>query len=403
VKRHIALGAQNPLNRDRLLEALQLLQLNPLIETLSAEISPGTRPGRSTLDVRVQEAKSFDINIALDNGRSPSVGSFRRRLQLNEANLLGQGDSLNLGYTNTEGSNGLDLKYTYPLNPRNGTLSFAYGITFSHVIEEPFNTLDINSQSSYYELTLRQPVMQTPKQELGLGLTLTRQASESSFSLFNNRFVFPSPGADEEGKTRIWALRVFQDWTRRDRQQVIAVRSQLSVGLDAFGSTINQSGPDSNFLAWRGQGQYVRSLAPDTLFLFRTDIQLADRPLVPLEQFSIGGIDSVRGYRQDLLLADNGIFASAELRIPILRLREINSLLQIAPFIEVGKAWNTDGRATGSDFDTLASAGFGMRWQTRDRLTARFDWGIPFMSVGGEKRSLQENGLYFSIFFRQPF
>jgi hemolysin activation/secretion protein len=44
-----------------------------------------------------------------------------------------------------------------------------------------------------------------------------------------------------------------------------------------------------------------------------------------------------------------------------------------------------------------------MRWQTRDRLTARFDWGIPFMSVGGEKRSLQENGLYFSIFFRQPF
>jgi len=45
-------------------------------------------------------------------------------------------------------------------NP-NGTLSINYGTTSSDVIERPFNFLDIESASRYYELSLRQPVFQT--------------------------------------------------------------------------------------------------------------------------------------------------------------------------------------------------------------------------------------------------
>ncbi|WP_257236167.1 hypothetical protein [Nostoc sp. 'Peltigera malacea cyanobiont' DB3992] len=41
--------------------------------------------------------------MILDNTRSPSIGSFQRRIQVNEANLLGLGDSLSLGYSNTDG------------------------------------------------------------------------------------------------------------------------------------------------------------------------------------------------------------------------------------------------------------------------------------------------------------
>ncbi|WP_181357408.1 ShlB/FhaC/HecB family hemolysin secretion/activation protein [Stenomitos frigidus] len=67
--------------------------------------------------------------------------------------------------------------------------------------------------------------------------------------------------------------------------------------------------------------------------MLRGDLQLADRPLLALEQVSEGGQDTVRGYRQDLLLADNGLFASAEVRIPLLRLPKLNGLLQLPPFI----------------------------------------------------------------------
>jgi hemolysin activation/secretion protein len=68
--------------------------------------------------------------------------------------------------------------------------------------------------------------------------------------------------------------------------------------------------------------------------LLRSDVQLATGELLPLEQMGLGGLDTVRGYRQDLLLTDNGVFASAELRYPIYRTRDKKGVLQVTPFIE---------------------------------------------------------------------
>ena len=396
VRSRVALGTDTPLNRDRLLEALQLLQLNPLITNISAELSTGTRPGQSLLEVRVTEAQTTTIQTALDNGRSPAVGSFRRRIQANEASLLGQGDSVSLAYTNTDGSTSVDASYSYPLNPRNGTLSVAYGTTSSDVIEPPFDLIDINSESRYYELSFRQPIVQTPTTEFAIGLSANRLESETS--LLNLPFPL-AQGADERGRTRISAIRFFQDWTQRDTRQVIAARSQFNLGIDAFDATTNAEQPDSRFLSWQGQAQWVRLLAPETLLLVRGDVQLSTTSLVSLEQFSLGGLQSVRGYRQDLLLSDNGAFASAEVRLPILRIPDWGAVLQVAPFVDVGTSWNT-GRSAPNP-STLASLGLGLVWQ-HDRFTARLDYGIPLVSVSSTERTWQENGIYFSVFYN-PF
>jgi len=393
VRSRIAVATSKPLNQKRLLEALQLLQLNPLIQNLSAELAAGTQPGLSLLEVRVTEAKTFNTQLVLDNNRSPSIGTFQRQVQLTEANLLGLGDGLSVGYNNTEGSNGVDIGYTLPINPRNGTLSFNYGITSSDVIEPPFDRIDIEANSRYYELTLRQPLLQTPTQEFALGLTATRQ--ESKTTLLDIPIAL-SPGADEQGRTRISALRFFQEWTKRTSREVLAARSQFSLGIGLLNATINDESPDSRFFSWRGQVQWVRLLAADTLLLLRGDVQLADRALVPLEQIGLGGQDTIRGYRQDVLLTDNGALASAELRVPVLRLPKLNTLVQLAPFIDVGTAWNQSGRPD-PDPSVLASIGLGLRLQVSRRLTVRLDYGIPLVSVSSSKRTWQENGFYFSI------
>lgn len=406
VRSRLAIATERPLNQNRLLEALQLLQLNPLIKNLSAELSAGARPGTSLLEVRITEAQSFSAQIVLDNGRVPSVGSFRRRLQLNEGNLLGQGDGLSLAYTNTTGSNALDASYSLPFNPRNGTFSLNYGTTWSHIIEEPFDILNINANSRYYELTLRQPVIQTPTREFSLGLTASRRESEISFlegvdSPNSPAVPFPSPGA-EDGRTKISALRFFQEWTQRSIREVIAARSQFNLGIGAFDATVNGSPPDSRFFAWQGQAQWVRLLAQDTLLLVRANLQLADRALLPLEQFSLGGLESLRGYRQDLLLTDNGAFASAEVRLPILRVSQLDGVLQVAPFLDLGTAWNSSGRGNPNP-NTLASIGLGLRWQQGDRLTVRLDWGIPLVTFDADDSTWrQENGLFFSVLYN-PF
>ncbi|MBN4004089.1 ShlB/FhaC/HecB family hemolysin secretion/activation protein [Nostoc sp. LPT] len=404
VRSRLAIATSPPLNRQRLLEALQLLQLNPLIQNVTAELSAGSGTGTSLLEIKVSEAKTFSSQIILDNGRSPSVGSFRRGLRLNEANLLGLGDGLSVGYTNTDGSNSFDASYTLPLNPRNGTLSLNYGVTSSNVIEHDFAFLDIESTSRYYELTFRQPIVQTPTQEFALGLTASRRESDISSLLqrIGNPASELSPGADEEGRTKVSALRFFQEWTNRNSREVIALRSQFSLGIDVLNATVNQDAPDSRFFAWQGQGQWARLLAPETLLLLRVNTQLASRTLLPIEQFGLGGQDSIRGYRQDYLLTDNGAFVSAEVQVPILRLPQINSTLQVVPFVDFGVGWNSSGREN-PDPNTLAAIGLGLRWSQGDRFTVRLDWGIPLVSVNSSnERTLQENGLYFSLLYN-PF
>jgi hemolysin activation/secretion protein len=260
------------------------------------------------------------------------------------------------------------------------------------VIEEPFNPLDIESKSRYYELNFRQPLILKPGKELAFGIAFSRQESETS--LLNIPFAL-SRGADEEGDTRISAIRFFQEWVNRDEKQVFAARSQFSVGLDLFEATINEDAPDSTFFAWQGQAQWVRRLDEDFLFVLRGDVQLSPSALVPLEQFRLGGIDNVRGYRQDLLLGDSGLFASAEVRIPIIRFNSIDGVIQLTPFFDIGTVWNSDEIEI--DNETLSAIGLGLNFTAGDRFSARLDWGIPLVDLESDNNSLQENGIYFSI------
>ncbi|MDZ8189617.1 MAG: ShlB/FhaC/HecB family hemolysin secretion/activation protein [Nostoc sp. ChiSLP02] len=395
IRDRIRLGAKTPLNVPRLIEKLQLLRLDPHIQNLSAELQMGVRPGSNILQVEVQEADTFSLTTTLDNGRSPSVGSFRRGVDVQEANLLGFGDTLSVGYANTDGSNTINLNYTLPINARNGTVSFGFNQGWNRVIEKPFNVLDIQSNSKSYEFSYRQPLVQKPTQELAVGVSFSREESQTELGL-DNIGGFPlSPGADANGKTKISALRFTQEYTQRNSKQVFAARSQFSVGVDWFDANVNRDAPDSRFFAWRGQAQWVRQFAPDTLFLARGDLQLAADSLVPLEQFGLGGQLSVRGYRQDALLTDNGMLFSAEFRLPIVRASKLGGVLQLTPFIDVGTGWNTKGDNPSPS--TLVGTGLGLLWQQSDKLSARVDWGIPLISVDDEKRSLQENGLYFSV------
>lgn len=392
VRKRLEVATQGALNVDRLLTGLQMLQLDPLIATLSAELSAGSRPGQSLLEVTIREASPYRSSLTIDNGRAPSVGTFRQQVSLGHANLLGYGDALSLNYTRTEGSDQWEFGYSVPLNARNGRLSFNYSNTDSKIIEPPFDRVDIEAKSRNYELSLRQPLIETPTKEFSLGITGVRRESDTSILGVN----YPlSPGANDNGETRLSILRFFQEWTTRDARQVFAARSQFSLGVGWFDATVNDDQPDSQFFSWRGQMQWLRLLAPDTVLLLRSDLQLTPNALVPLEQFGLGGQQSVRGYRQDALLTDNAIFASAELRLPIFKTEDRNIVVQVAPFLDVGTSWNSDG--PDPEEKNLASVGLGLQFQWSDRLTARVDWGYPLIDFKSRDRTWQENGFYFSI------
>ncbi|MEM9090391.1 MAG: ShlB/FhaC/HecB family hemolysin secretion/activation protein [Cyanobacteria bacterium P01_F01_bin.53] len=395
IRSRLGLAARPPINADKLLEGLQRLQIDPLIETVSADLQAGVRPGTSILRVEVTEADSFDVSLGLDNGRSPNIGSNRRRIDISEGNLFGIGDRAYIGYANTNGSNSVDLSYSVPVSPHNTRINLEGGISESRVIDDTFDVLDISSDAHYYEVGITHPLLESPTQEAFLGLALSHKQNQTRLGI-DNIGPFPlSPGADDNGETRVTALRFSQGYTQRSQKQVLAARSQFNIGLDLLNATDNDGNvPDSQFFSWRGQGQWVRLLGQDSLFFLRSDFQLATDSLLSSEQFGLGGQQSVRGYRQDALLRDNGALLSAEARFPIIRFSE-ESIVQITPFLEAGAAWNHTDTPAGNN--VLVGTGFGLLWQQGDDLTARVDWGIPLVDIDSTSDTLQDSGIYFSV------
>ena len=404
IRSRLKRGTTSPLNINELQEALQLLQLNPLVENLNAELSVGLSRDRWALDVDVNQGKAFDPVLFVNNYRTPSVGSFQRGLELNHNNVLGYADRFSFVYKNTDGSNDFDTSYTIPVNSLDGTVGLRYRYVDSDIIEGDFDSLDIESETSEVELTLRQPLLikanSESTQEFALGLEFSRQSNSTTvggepFDLTSNPV---SRDVGDVGETRISAIRFFQDWTKRTRKDVLAARSQISVGVDAFDATVLEGAPDGEFVSWRGQVQWLRQLTSSSNInlLVRSDIQLSSDDLVPLERFSLGGVESVRGYRQDALLSDSGIFTSAEVRIPFYRWNNAQSNLSAVPFIDIGTSWSNSDNIN-QDEDTVASFGVGLQLNLDDSLRARIDYGIPLIDVEDTNNTLQENGLYLSL------
>jgi hemolysin activation/secretion protein len=292
VRNRLALGATPPLKIDSLVEQLRLLQLDPLIANISGELSAGLEPGTNRLVVTVEEADSFDVDFVTNNQRSPLVGTWERGLFLNEGNLSGLGDRMQVGYLNTNGSDRAIADYRIPLNARNGTLGAHFEYTHSQVITEPEAILGITTDSLLADLSFRQPIIRTPTEELALSLVGSWQRSRTVYleELTGQAFPFPAFGANGNGEIEVFALRFGQDWTNRSSSDVIAARSQFNLGLGGSTPT-NSSGnaPDGNFFSWLGQAQWAKLLAPDTLLLVRGKPNWPTTPCHPRNSLGWGG------------------------------------------------------------------------------------------------------------------
>ncbi|NJO93980.1 MAG: ShlB/FhaC/HecB family hemolysin secretion/activation protein [Hydrococcus sp. RM1_1_31] len=384
--------SDKPLNINQLDESLRILQFNPLFEQVRAELKRGTAPQLSYLVVDFKEAPAFGISLQFDNYESPSIGEYKGTIAIEHQNLLGWGDRLEGSYGLTEGLDKYDISYTVPFNAKNGTIKLEYFNGDSEITEQ-FEELDLRAESETFSLQVRQPLMLTPNNEFALFLGLDLRESQT-FILEDIPFSFTL--GPEEGESRVTALRLGQEWINRSTNRVLAWRSQFSFGLDLFNATTNSSGIDGKFFSWQGQFQWIERVDEDITFLLRVAAQLSPNTLLPIEQFDVGGIDTVRGYRRNLRFGDSGVATSAEMRFALVRDNDWGSL-EVAPFFDLGTVWSNNDDFPTPDPSTIASLGVGLRWQIDDAFFVRLDYGVPLVDVEEQGDSLQESGFSFSV------
>ncbi len=401
IARRLEHGKAAPLNVRRIQEALLLLNDNAVVEKVNADLQPGDQPGESRLVVHVKERFPLHAGLELANDRPASVGAEHLDFLASDQSLTGHGDLLDarvslLNRTESGAASGFEnfaVSYALPLNSWDSTVRFAYRQNDYALIEEPFSLLDISGRSHDYEISLRQPLYRTFQTEFALSLTGALRHSETF--LRGEPFTL-APGA-VNGETDVTVLRFGQEWSHRTQSLVISLRSSFNLGIGAFDSTNNGTARTGEFFSWLGQARYIQRLGQRGVqIILRGDVQWTSDQLLTLEQFSVGGISTVRGYRENQLVRDKAIVGSAELRVPVWSRGNGRPILQLAAFYDIGAGGNVGEKTP--DPQVIHSAGAGLIFTPNERINAEIYWAHRFIEIESiASDDLQDSGVHFRV------
>jgi len=331
-----------------------------------------------------------------------------------DSDLTGHGDVLSVRYDvvsgpiqdlRLEGGKDFSLDYSIPISPSETTFSINFTRTDTVVVDQTFGALNITSESDSLSMTLRQPLYRKPTAEpaangkpaspsVEFDVFLTGSLRDNHTTLLGRPFSFSR--GDENGTERVTAIRFGQELIMRTERDALSGRSTFSLGVPWFDATRQrQDIPSGDFFAWVGQVQYVHLLGKsDWQLVLRGTAQLADRPLLTLEQFALGGVGTLRGYPENVLVADEAVAGTIELRVPVLK-KSGADVLTLVPFFDAGYGWNR--HPTTVHPQALDSVGIGLLFNPDRHISAQIYYGAALQHHARDSHDVENLGLHFNV------
>jgi len=428
VASRIRAHVDDPLSVADLQYALRYLQQDPNVLRLDAALGPGDSLGQGVLHLNVEEQPRFSAGLSFDNHQSSSIGADIGTATFGARDLTGFGDEIrgSIGYSHgdTVGS-GI---FTMPVTAHNAFVQAYYSRADAAIIEQPFESLNIKEFTRTYGLSFTLPVVDRIDNRLALfaGIESGRQFTE----LLGAPFSF-SPGA-QNGVAEVAILQGGLDWTHHGANSVTDLRLTYRRGIDALGATIssastnplyneNPTGADGRFGLEQLQFIHVvrlngvspwASLNDRAQFIARASAQISQQPLLSLEKFTVGGVNTVRGDPENLLVRDNGVAGTLELQLPLPGYKPTANPrdLVFAPFMDYGRSWDKVNANPGDPLvntttpDYILSAGLGLLWNPLRGLDAQLYWGRNIASdfhndnpLNYVPHDLQYHGIHFAV------
>ncbi len=315
------LGA--PVDKDSIESALLTLTNYPGL-TAFGVLGAGTAVGTTDLTLRVQSEERFRVEAVVDNYGTQFAGQYRGQVTLTVNDPLHFGDRLKLTGLYASGTSGGashgaygGADYEIPLFSPNDSLRFVH-LT---------NQYDVGAAAA--EVTTAKSDGKTRVDEIAYrhDFARTRLGSASIGIAFNVKSAtFDSPPSVVYDD-KLTTARIDAQWERVDTRFRGVDTLLLSYthgfngllgALDAYDpataatSHTSRLGASGEFNKVDLQLQRLQRLTRYTSLVLRVNGQYTHDPLVSLEQFSMGGPDSVRAYSVSEALAEKGGVASLE-------------------------------------------------------------------------------------------
>ena len=353
---------------------------------LAANLKAGTTPGTTDIELTAQETFPFHVIGMMDNAGRRSTGSLRGGPAIVADSLFHRRDQMTLGSYFSGGSVSPFFDYSYPINKKDGRIGFTYSSTFAKVKYGPayLTNLGLKSYSYLYSLYYDQPIVRKSGFELRTfaSLNYKRSRTWSKYDGIFEQMLGDSPFSNVD---QVTSIDVGLNMRKDTKYGIWYLNQGAAMALPIFDS-------DSSYFKYSGSILRLHDFSHGVIGQLRGSYQvIPNSKYIPyLDQFQTGGLATVRGYSEGILMGKSGYFFSGELMFPLLprtitnkdgvTKNFIGQYIKGAVFADTAGVfpWVGQDYYGGSYF--LASVGMGLRVQLPGDLSARLYWGYPLIN-----------------------
>ncbi len=376
-----------------------------LMDSVRATLKPGDQNGTSILELDVKDHFPIHLHLNFDNQGREQIGLYRRGATLIHENFFGFGDTLAVNVNKASGLISAFGQYRAPLGSKGFALNTSYGYSqVDFAIQEPVykvvsdplpreilvsDDIDVRGETHRYSGGMEFPILESKREGQYWKINGDVSATWVDTMIYVENVPL-SKYPPYEPLDFVQTLSSGINISEQDRWGRTGARLSMTNGIGWLGG-------NTAFLKLNGDVTRVHNLGHGLIGILRAQTQLSPGRLPGIEQMQLGGANSVRGFREGQLIADNGYFLSGEVRFPLIFLpKKFRAGWQGLIFAEHGAVFinGPDDHPDASGIPGfLTSYGLGLRGQLSKHLQARVD----FAMVGGPQREQPDIRTHFSL------
>lgn len=412
IRKEVKLREGDKIDANQLQDDVNWLSTNPF-RAVDLKFEPGDAEGTTDLVIDVQDRLPFRIYTTYDDYGIDLTGKNRQSVGFNLGNLFSLDHQAGFQYTTSwkeifNSMNAYSGSYLIPLPWRN-SLSIFGSYTKSQAETVPGQQFQGDSwqMSGRYNVPL--PTLDPISHAFYAGLDFKQ--SSNAFLIFGENVATGSGS----GLAPFSIFQLTAGYNANVPDELGLTSFELGGfyspgGVTGWNSTtqFQEVVPNSDSSYVYGKFNFNRTFILPYKFTISGNFngQLASDPLMPTEQYGIGGYNTVRGYDERSANGENAYVFNVELRTPpgsifkIFGNQEVDDSIQFLGFFDYGYVGNikpVEGALEPTVY--LMSIGPGVRYNIDRFVSVRFDWGFqlhqaPIGSVTGSRAELSVTAAY---------
>ena len=354
---------------------------------LNADLQP-LEDGKFKAVLTAEEQKTESVAVNVNNTGNYYTGNWRMSATFMEKNLTGVSDSLGVAYVTSPG-HWEDVKQAAmvyrAILPRAGD-SLYISASWSDVDLGNignFGGIGVGATgrgttiAAHYQHNIK--YTSSHKQILDFGVDQKSYRNATNYDYLGTRID------DDINYDVALASVTYVDIHKKDRE-FLAWNVGYSTNLtDDDGFKRNRANSDGHFHLFKAGFNYQTRTKNDWILGFRLNGQYTNDNVVTTEQFGVGGLASVRGFKERVAYADKGLQGSFEIYTP-----EIGKHSRFVIFTDCAYLSNNDPRRGELDSDHIGSYGLGYRYyDKKGGWSVSVDYAHAYSNVDGARDNLR--------------